>query len=482
MTIATIRDLADLLSDSRYIGKAGGARRGIKGFSTDSRSLKKGEAFFALVGENFDGHAFIDAVAANGASVAVVSEGWFERQKELHDLMPVIVVPDTLAAYGQVAAAHRSGFDIPVIAVAGSNGKTTTKELIADLLATKHTVLRTEGNLNNLIGVPAMLLRMTPEHTAAVIEIGTNMPGEIAALCRILRPTHGIITNIGREHLELLGSIEGVAREEGALFEYLAETGGMAFVNLDDPHLAAMEKSLPKKLTYGRGKRAEILGKKGKLNQFGAPALEIVDGRKGAAKGFSLQLQTPGEHTAQNALAASAVALAMRIAPRDIKRVLESFEPPVYKGGYARLAPMVASNGAVVLNDTYNANPDSTIVALETLASLKPKQGGRRIAVLADMKELGSCSADEHAKIGRAIATMAKIDLAIFHGDEMRRAYESLAAEGKGAQRFFFADKSKLADWLASMLAPADVLLVKGSRGMKMEDVVGRVVRKNDEI
>jgi UDP-N-acetylmuramyl pentapeptide synthase len=142
---------------------------------------------------------------------------------------------------------------------------------------------------------------------------------------------------------------------------------------------------------------------------------------------------------------------------------------------------MVASNGAVVLNDTYNANPDSTIVALETLASLKPKQGGRRIAVLADMKELGSCSADEHAKIGRAIATMAKIDLAIFHGDEMRRAYESLAAEGKGAQRFFFADKSKLADWLASMLAPADVLLVKGSRGMKMEDVVGRVVGKTTD-
>lgn len=471
MRINTVRDLLEVLGDdARFIGTAPALRRTVRGFSTDSRSLNKGEAFIALAGENFDGHSFIGMAIGRGASVALVSRAWLDRQSEMPAL-PLVAVEDTLTAYGTIATAHRSAFTMPVIAIAGSNGKTTTKEILADLLAIRHNVLRTEGNLNNLIGVPAMMLRMREEHTAAVIEIGTNMPGEITKLCGILRPTHGLITNIGREHLELLGSIEGVAREEGALFEYLAASGGTAFVNLNDPHIARMGKALPRKVTYGRSAKADIGGATGKLDATGAPALELTDRRKGSAKIHTIQLRTPGLHTAQNALAAASVALAMRIPVGEIVRALERFQPHVYTSGYARLAAMKSSGGATVLNDTYNSNPDSTLAALATLAAMKPGRGGRRIVVLADMKELGGSSAEEHERIGGAIGRMKKIHLAFFHGDEMRRAHQAATAGADNAS-FFFAEKGELAGALRSMMTPADIILVKGSRGMRMEEVV----------
>lgn len=480
MMIATVRDLLGAVEEGHFTGEGRAERRSVKGFSTDTRSLKKGEVFIALTGENFDGHRFLDMAAERGAPVALVARSWFDGAAGARPAtdLPLIVVEDTLVTYGRIASAYRESFDIPVVAVAGSNGKTTTKELIADLLAVKHNVLRTEGNLNNLIGVPAMMLRMRSEHTAAVIEIGTNTPGEIAMLCEILRPTHGIITNIGREHLELLGSVEGVAREEGALFEYLRAAGGTVFVNLDDRYIASMGKGLPKRITYGMTRRADVAGKRGKLNPFGAPSLEITDRRKGEAKPIALQLQTPGEHTAGNALAAAAVALAFRVPAREIKRRLEAFAPPIYKGGYARLAPMMTASGARVLNDTYNANPDSTLAALRTLASVKPERGGRRIAVLADMRELGTSSAAEHKGLGEEIASMPRIDFVLFHGDEMKRAHRALAshASNGAARSRHFTDKEKLIAALRTMLTPHDIVLVKGSRSMRMEEVVKGIV------
>ncbi|MEO5928426.1 MAG: UDP-N-acetylmuramoyl-tripeptide--D-alanyl-D-alanine ligase [Candidatus Kapaibacterium sp.] len=480
MRIATVRDLLGIISHLRFTGRGSVARRAIRGFSTDSRSLKKGEAFIALRGENFDGHRFLDAVAARGASVAIVAAEWLESNGAITSPLPLVVVDDPLATYGEIATAHRAGFGYPVIAVAGSNGKTTTKELIAALLGTKYQVLKTEGNLNNLIGVPAMMLRMTKEQTAAVIEIGTNMPGEIEKLCAILRPTHGIITNIGREHLELLGSVEGVAREEGSLFEYLSASGGTAFVNLDDRHIAGMGRKLPKRVTYGA--RGEIAVRRGGLDRSGAPAIEIIDRRKEKHRSIAVQLRTPGSHTAVNALAASAVAVALRVPLRDIKRTLENFEPPVYGGGYARLATMSAANGARVLNDTYNANPDSTLAALATLAAMKPGRKGRRIVVLADMRELGESSAEEHERIGLEIVRMGrKIDLALFHGDEMLRAHRAIGTAGTGATASSFYElKEDLAGALVAMVTPEDIVLVKGSRGMRMEDVVRALTAADD--
>lgn len=451
----------------QFVGATAALRRSVRGVSTDTRSLKKGDAFIALTGEKFDGHSFIRIAAEQGAAVAIVANAWNDERERNPAPLPVISVADTLAAYGWLARAHRSQFQIPVIAVAGSNGKTSTKEMIADVLATRYNVLRTEGNLNNLVGVPAMLLRMNQHHTAAVIEIGTNMPGEIEALCRILKPTHGLITNIGREHLELLGTIEGVANEEGELFRWLAANAGTAFVNLDDRNVARLAKGLPKVVSYSLRKEANIRGTAGPLNKAGAPSLTIELGERK----WQITLQTPGLHTATNALSAAAVGLTLKIPPTKLKGALESFRPPEYRSGYARLAIMKTSNGATVLNDTYNANPDSTLAALQTLRALKPGCGGRRIAVLGDMRELGASSANEHKGIGEAVAKMG-VAHALFLGTEMQHAHRAVVAKKGKTTSQHFTGKTELIVALQALLTHSDVVLIKGSRGMNMEEVV----------
>ena len=476
----TVRNLLNILcaeaateaaAQPQFVGPTAALRRSVRGVSTDTRSLKKGDAFVALAGENFDGHSFIRTAAERGAAIAIVANAWNDERERDPAPLPVISVADTLAAYGWLARAHRLQFQIPVIAVAGSNGKTTTKEMIADVLSARYNVLRTEGNLNNLVGVPAMMLRMNPQHTAAVIEIGTNMPGEIESLCRILRPTHGIITNIGREHLELLRTIEGVAQEEGALFRWLAANGGTAFVNLDDRNVARLAKGLPTSVSYSLRKRADLRGVSGPLNELGAPSLAIRFGNKE----WPIALQTPGIHTATNALAAAAVGRALKVPPASLKRALESFQPPKYKGGYARLAIAQSASGATILNDTYNANPDSMLAALHTLRALRPGRGGRRIAVLGDMRELGASSATEHQNIGEAIPKM-KVAHALFFGTEMQQAHRAVVATHGVTQSQHFAEKKGLIAVLQSLLNPNDVVLVKGSRGMKMEEGVAAIM------
>lgn len=476
MIIRSLADLVAVLPDADSAGARFSGRRAVRGISTDSRSLKKGELFIPLVGESFDGHDFIPLAAERGAAASLVSRAWLARRESTPTELPLLAVDDTLEAYGRIATAHRQEFSFPVIAVAGSNGKTTTKDLLTALLSTRYEVVATEGNLNNLIGVPATILRMTEEHTAAVVEIGTNCPGEIEQLCRILRPTHGLITNIGREHLELLGSLDGVAREEGALFDYLSENGGVPFVNIDDPYLKSMGRRIPNKVKYGRGSSADIGGRVGPLDESGAPSLTIIDRRKEEPKEIALQLRTPGVHTASNALAAAAVALTLKVPATRVRKALSEFAPRSYKAGYARLLAMTAANGARLLNDTYNSNPDSVSAAIVTLVAMKPGKGGRRIAVLADMKELGASSAEEHARIGREVAAQKKLDIVLFHGEEMRLAYEAaLSVDGAGVETLHFEQKNSLADAVAEMLRPEDILLVKGSRGMKMEEVVSRV-------
>jgi UDP-N-acetylmuramoyl-tripeptide--D-alanyl-D-alanine ligase len=474
MRIASIGDLLSVLPMARLVGSAGAKRRAVGGISTDSRSLKKRDLFIALVGERFDGHTFV--AHAKDASAALVNESWLAANPDVEAPVPLIAVEDTLRAYGDIAASHRASLEIPVVAIAGSNGKTTTKELVGDLLATRYTVLRTEGNLNNLIGVPATILRITHEHTAAVIEIGTNTPGEIERLCQILQPTHGVITNIGSEHLELLGSLEGVAEEEGALFRYLAETGGTAFVNMDDPYLARMGRGLPRTVTYGRSARADVRGRFGRLDANGAPSIEITDRRRADARPITVQLRTPGVHTAVNALAASAIALSLKVSPTRVARVLATFEPRTYAAGYARLAVVRSPIGATVLNDTYNANPDSVVAALETLCAMKPGRGGRRIVVLGEMKELGASSASEHARMGEAIAASGRVDRALFYGEEMRNAHHVIDA-ANGIVSTFHETKQELIDELLGGLTAKDIVLVKGSRGMKMEEVVAALLR-----
>ncbi len=481
MAIATLQQLVEVLSGAEFIGPKGSGRRKISGISTDTRSLKKGEAFLALHGENFDGHDHVSEAAKKGAPVAVVDADWYLLNRRKKHPLPLIVVRDTLVGYGAIAAAHRSTFDIPVIAVAGSVGKTTTKNLLTEVLSTKYTVLSTPGNLNNRIGTPATLLRLTKKHQVAVVEIGTNMPGEIAALCRIVQPTHGIITNIGNEHLEKLGSIEGVTEEEGALFDWLVGNDGVPIVNIDDPILAKQFAKLPKAITCGRTNRADYQVKVGKLNEVGGPMLEIISHRRKSEKPFKAQLNMPGKHTAHTALLAAGVGFLLGVPRTKIGQALEAYAPAVdQSGGYARLAMLHLPDGGRVLNDTYNANPESTIAALETLAELKVKRKGKRIAVLADMAELGKHAAVEHEKIGKAITDMKKIDVVMFFGRNMRRAYEEIALADKpaGVMSFFFRKKEKLLRVLNHLRSAHDVVLVKGSRSMKMEEVVQGMIQE----
>lgn len=484
MILGSVRDLLSILPDAEFRGDASALRRKVRGLETDSRSLTKGFAFVALRGERFDGHEYVPEAFRHGAPVAVVSRVWSRSRVARQVADPLVIVDDPLAAYGRIARSHRDSFDIPVIAIAGSNGKTTTKELLADLLSLRWKVLKTEGNLNNRIGAPAMLLRLRPDHQMAVIEIGTNSPGEIALLCDIVNPTHGLITSIGREHLELLGSIEGVAREEGELFRYLEEHGGWAIVNSDDPFIAAMKIRRDRRLTYGMKGRVDIRGRAGKVDRWGAPRLEIVDRRLLRKSRIDVPLATPGRHSALNALAAAAAARLLGLPMTQVKKGLRSFSPAVSSHGYGRLAPMTAACGAAILNDTYNANPDSTIVALETLASITPAPGGMRIAVLGDMLELGRSSAAEHRRIADEIVRIGGIDQTLFHGPEMKHAWRRLARlsrERNVRPPLHFEEKERLIDAVLAFLSIDDVLLVKGSRGMRMEEVVTAAIMPVDE-
>jgi len=484
MIVSSVRDLLSILPDVEFRGKPTAQQRKIGGLETDSRSLTKGFAFVALRGERYDGHDFVPEVFRLGASVAVVSREWSRSRAGRQIADPLVIVDDPLTAYGRIARAHRDSFDIPVVAVAGSNGKTTTKELLADLLSLRWNVLRTRGNLNNQIGVPATLLRLRSEHQIAVVEIGTNTPGEIALLADIVNPTHGLITSIGREHLELLGSIEGVAREEGALFEHLAQMGGMGIVNMDDPHIAPLLGRLDHAVTYGTRGRVTVKGRIGRVDGWGAPRLRITDRRRSREVSVEIALRAPGRHNALNALAAAAVARTVGLPMTLVRKGLEAFAPTVSPHGYGRLAPMTAACGAAVLNDTYNANPDSTIAALQTLASIVPRKGGMRIAVLGDMLELGRSSATEHRRIADEIVRIGKIEQTVFHGPAMKTAWRRLTHHARqlGTRLpLYFEEKERLVDGVLALLSPDDVLLVKGSRGMRMEDVVTAAVTPSSE-
>lgn len=430
--------------------------RKISGVATDSRELRAGQIFFALRGESFDGHKFLADVFEKGASAAVVSSP--EAAGTFPDKV-MLVVEDTVRALGDLARMHRQRFDIPVLAIGGSNGKTTTKEMVATVLGAKHRVLNTEGNHNNYIGVPLTLLRLQKKHDIAVIEIGTNHPGEIAYLCGIVEPTHGLITNIGREHLEFFGTLDGVADEEGALFEsFRHRKKGLAFVNADDERVAVKAKGIKKRITYGiAAKRPDFRGKVVGCDASGCA--EIRFSGKSIKKDESVRLSIPGEHNAINALAAVAVGATFRVPGRKIRKALESFRPA------SKRMEVLNLEGVLVFNDTYNANPDSMIAALKTLASAAVS--GKKIAVLADMREMGEAGREEHARIGMEIPQLG-IDYLLTYGD-LARYIQDAAQLANGVH---YDQKNILAEYLAELIAPGDAVLLKGSRGMKMEDIV----------
>lgn len=448
----------DLLRLTHRELRDGRALRGktLTGVSTDTRTLAPGALYVALRGERMDGHAFVGEAFARGARAAIVAA---DADVAAAAGRPLLVVADTARALGELARLHRDRFDIPVIAVAGSNGKTTTKEMIAAVLATRHTVLATEGNHNNHVGVPLTLFRLQPRHEIAVVEIGTNHPGEIAWLCEVLNPTHGLITAIGREHLEFFGSLDGVAREEGALFRALhSGARGTAFVCADDRRIAALARGMRRTVTYGfRARNARIRGRKLEIDDRGRARFHLHLPR--SKRPEEIRLGVPGEHNALNALAAAAVGAAFRVPAGSIRRALEG------AAGAGRRMETLDLEGVLIFNDTYNANPDSTLAALRTLAATRVP--GKRIAVLADMLELGAAAPAEHARIGRAVRELG-IDHLLTVGTLARHIHE---AAGK-MQAVHYDQKNVLAEYLAELIAPGDAVLLKGSRGMRMEDVV----------
>ena len=431
------------------------AHHAATGVSTDSRTTRTGDLFVALRGATYDGHRFAGQAFAAGAVAAVVDEEFDASQVPGRPLLRVV---DTTRALGEVARRYRDRFSIPFLAVGGSNGKTTTKEMIARVLREKYNVLSTEGNLNNQIGVPMTLFRLSRKHELAVIEIGTNHPGEIALLCGILGPTHGVITNIGREHLEFFGSVDGVAEEERTLFNALSWSGGTALVGADDPRVRAAARPVKQKITYGfRSRGSTVRGRGIRLDREGRPSFEF---RAGSMKRWHrVRLAIPGKHNAMNALSAAAAGVVFHVPPLRISRALEACH------SVSKRMETFSVGGVTVLNDTYNANPDSALAALETLASLRGR--GKRVAVLADMKELGPSGPAAHAALGREVSTLGIGHLLTFGS---LAGHIHTASEMPEARHF--TDKLELAEYLAEILTPGDAVLVKGSRGMHMEEIV----------
>jgi len=414
--------------------------------STDSRSIGAGELFVALSGPNFDGHDFVAAAAERGAAGAVVA-------RRLPLALPQIVVDDTLRALQRAAESWRAQFHIPVIAVAGSNGKTTTKELIATVLAARGPCLATRGTLNNHIGVPLTLLGLEARHTTAVIEVGTNHPGEVAALVPLVRPTVGIVTNAGAEHLEGFGDLDGVARAEGELFAGL-EPGTTAVINADDSYaeLWSQMSRAARQLSFGFAPQAQFravgLARAGAMQQF-----ELVT----PAGRASVRLALAGRHNVVNALGAAAAAHAAGTSLADIASGLERAR--AVKG---RLQAHDGANGARLIDDSYNANPSSLSAGLDVLAGFD----GERWLVLGDMNELGAQSREAHVAAGRE--ARARGVSRLFAVGAMTR--ESVGAFGPGAE--WFADAAQLSNKVRGLLAPGVTVLVKGSRSNRLERVV----------
>lgn len=428
------------------------AEKKFAGVSTDSRNIKKSELFVALRGETFDGHNFIRDVQKKGAVCAIVDK----RFKYTKFSLPMLVVDDTVKALGQLANCYRKKFSMPVVAITGSSGKTTTKEMMSEILNTQYSVLSTRGNLNNHIGVPMTLFRLRPFHDVAVIEMGMNHAGEIRTLCEIAEPTHGMITNVGKAHLGYFGNVRNIAKAKGELFEWLGEhRSRIGFVNRDDMFVTQQAKKLKRQVRYGfTSKNVDVRGRIKGLDTAGCPQLEIITSKKS----FAVQLSLQGEHNAQNALAAATVGMYFDVPTKQIKSALEKFQPIEYR------MEMKRAGGVTIINDAYNANPDSVESALKSLKAMKCS--GKKIVVLGDMLELGNLSVNEHKKIGRLVKKLG---------------FQHLFTYGKFSKTMngkHFQTKDELTKELHKLLCRGDVVLVKGSRGMKMEEVVERLETK----
>jgi UDP-N-acetylmuramoyl-tripeptide--D-alanyl-D-alanine ligase len=442
-----MRRLLDIAQDCG--GSLVGADRAFAAVTTDTRKLAAGELFVALRGPNFDGNAYLGEAAARGAAGAIAEHAGPEG-------LPVIVVDDALVALQRAAQAWRARLTLPLVAVAGSNGKTTTKEMIAAILEGCGPTLATAGNLNNHIGVPLTLLRLTADHRHAVIEMGANHAGDVTQLAGFAMPQIGIVTNAGAEHLEGFGSLEGAARAEGELFAALGRDG-TAILNADDGFAALWrDMTVARIVSFGLGAKAD----------FTAREIRTAVGSGGFSTRFVLvtpqgetavELHLAGKHNVINAIGAAAAASAAGATLDAIAAGLARMRPV-----QGRLQRRAAHGGGWIIDDSYNANPSSLQAAIDVLEAV----GGRRFLVLGEMAELGTFARDAHLEAGR-YARAHGVERLFAIGEATRLAVESF-----GAGAAWYADADSLAAAVAGELAADVCVLVKGSRMNRLERVV----------
>lgn len=427
----------------------------VSGISTDSRTCMPGQLFVPLKGERFDGHNYLTAPTA-GITVCLCSTAWLQ-QHHLPERITGIAVPDTLRALGDLAAAWRKQFALTMIGVTGSNGKTTTKEMLAAILSKVDSGLKTSGNLNNLIGLPQMVFQLRPEHCWAVLEMGMSEPGEIDRLAEIAQPSIGIVLNASPAHLQSMGTVEAVAKAKGELLHRIQD-GGLAVVNADDPRIAALPQNpSARRVSFGIN-RGEV--------RAASIATQGINGQRCTLitpKGTTeLQLQALGQHNLYNALAATA-ALLDKVELETIVEGLASFTP--YHG---RFRPEPLAGGRLLIDDSYNANPASCAAALATLKEIRLQH--RVVVVLGDMLELGDDERELHCQLGRQAAAVA--DQLYVLGTLTRETAAAAREAGMSAEAVCHAGShAEIIAALTKDVEVGDLLLIKGSRGMQMDKI-----------
>ena len=414
----------------------------VGGITTDSRECRPGDLYIAIRGANVDGHDFIDNAVNNGAKVVIV-------EKHIETDAYKVLINNSLEAISAVASAWRNQFDIPVIAITGSNGKTSTKELLRHILNAQFAVHSTQGNFNTSIGLPLTLFQMMQAHSISILEMGANQPGDISALCSIANPTHGLITNIAPAHLEGFGSIDEVAHTKAALFRAMSDKG-IGFVNLTDPYIEKMNR--PKNsITYGITTDCD----------YPADIHTEDDGT------LSLTISTHDIFTgssnfsfAKNIIACAAIADTLNISWELFQDRISTFQPPPGR------CEIKKSKNMTFIDDTYNANLESTIAAIDYLTGFSGN--GRRILIFGDMFELGKESRNQHIKVGKK-CSKSDLDLVFTVGDETKAIHETISS---GPNHMHFDNKEDLIERLRNEIMDGDKILVKGSRGMAMETII----------
>jgi UDP-N-acetylmuramoyl-tripeptide--D-alanyl-D-alanine ligase len=465
MSLFTIEEVLEVTSARLLLGDSTGLRRKIHRLCSDSREVRSGDLFVAFKGDHFDGHEFVERALQKGAIGALIESGSAAASSlkswRAAPVPFVLAVPDALLAYQQLATYHRSRFHIPIVAVTGSNGKTTTKEMVARVLEERWKVLVTEGNLNNRIGVPHTLLRLTDRHEAAVIEMGVDHKGQTTRLADITRPTIGLITNIGPDHLEFFGTMEVSAEAKGELLDVLAPDQA-AVLNADDPYFGYLaSRARCRVVSFGLSPTALVRATDVQSDAKGMTFRLSLPGR---VRPTPVTLPAHGFHNLSNALAAATVGYLCELSGAKIAQGLLHFRPATMRSQVERLG------GITVINDCYNANPASMKAAVDLLAELGA--GTHTVAVLGDMLELGVHAPAFHLEVGAHVAARGITSL-VSCGALGRAIAEGARKAGMAHERITeCSDAQEAVARVLSIAHPGDVVLVKGSRGMRMEQVV----------